>query len=662
MSPAAYQREFCFTGFGPAAVARLRAWVEHVLVIGSLPDPVLPGKKVFKPKFDLPLLDDYSQTPPASFWDKFPSRQSTTAASLVCPVQLRNLAGQLGYGKHPLLDIICKDLTEGANIGCTGTPRLPSTSSNAPSSFDFGPEVTDSVADWIDKGFAAGPFLPANRPANAKVSGIMCRQKPNGSARIILNFSSPAGRSVNDGIVSEEFPTSMSSTAKWLAVLNRAGRKALMLKIDWATAYKHIHVRPADIVLQFFTWLGMDFVELMLVFGACSSAGIYDRLAKFVLILVLAYCMFPPEMVCQYLDDVCAACPANSEALHRFESAYRAVAAQLGVQLASTEDPDKAFSPRTAGVVLGVHYDTVAWTWRIPQEKLVRVLLQLRSALNATVLPQHEVWSLVGRLLHYAPLIPASRFNIGHLIKASASSTDRQFPVQVTPDMKRQLHFWFVILRATDGFVSIPAPLDSLPAWAIEFYTDAAGGSQMSVGQGTGGIGPGFWFMVPWGRKINSSMRDNEGRQFRKKLSALELVGPLICLAAGAALCRSKPVRIWVDNAGSVAIWKKGYSSSCSLCTTLVGAIGRVAAALGAAVAIGKIARCSDTGATLADELSKGRLSRFKQRLPAGWVLPTEPAWIPPAILQWIADPVARPDLGDRILADLRQRGVILLQ
>jgi len=64
----------------------------------------------------------------------------------------------------------------------------------------------------------------------------------------------------------------------------------------------------------------------------------------------------------------------------------------------------------------------------------------------------------------------------------------------------------------------------------------------------------------------------------------------------------------------------------------------------------------------LADELSKGRLRRFKQRLPAGWVLPTEPAWIPPAILQWIADPVARPDLGDRILADLRQRGVILLQ
>ena len=182
----------------------------------------------------------------------------------------------------------------------------------------------------------------------------------------------------------------------------------------------------------------------------------------------------------------------------------------------------------------------------------------------------------------------------------------------------------------------------------------------MSVGQGTGGIGPNFWFMVPWGRKINSGMRSADGKQLSKKLSALELVGPLICVSSAKALCRGRPVRIWVDNAGSVAIWRKGYSSTCPLCTTLVAAIGRVAAALGCTVAIDKITRCDGTGATLADELSKGKLSRFKARLPCSWTLPDEPAWIPPAILQWIADPVARPDLGDRILADLAGRVVLL--
>ena len=77
--------------------------------------------------------------------------------------------------------------------------------------------------------------------------------------RVILNLLAPTGFSVNDGIDTDLFPTSMSSTAAWLDVLNRAGRGALIAKVDWADAYKHIHVNPADLDLQWFTWLGRGF-------------------------------------------------------------------------------------------------------------------------------------------------------------------------------------------------------------------------------------------------------------------------------------------------------------------------------------------------------------------------------------------------------------------
>jgi hypothetical protein len=86
----------------------------------------------------------------------------------------------------------------------------------------------------------------------------------------------------------------MSSTAKWLEVLDRAGRHCTMAKIDWAAAYKHVAVRPEDIPLQYFSWLGRDFVELMLVFGGASSAGLYDRLAKTALDLIIRLSKFPP--------------------------------------------------------------------------------------------------------------------------------------------------------------------------------------------------------------------------------------------------------------------------------------------------------------------------------------------------------------------------------
>jgi hypothetical protein len=85
----------------------------------------------------------------------------------------------------------------------------------------------------------------------------------------------------------------MSSTTRWLELLDTAGRGAKILKMDWAEVYKLIHVGAADIPIPYFSWLGKDFVELMLAFGARSSAGIYDRLAKFVLCLVLAYSRFP---------------------------------------------------------------------------------------------------------------------------------------------------------------------------------------------------------------------------------------------------------------------------------------------------------------------------------------------------------------------------------
>jgi hypothetical protein len=217
----------------------------------------------------------------------------------------------------------------------------------------------------------------------------------------------------------------MSSTGKWVAVLNKAGRGAWMAKCDWAEAYKHLAVRPQDICLQYFSWLGKYFAEVCLVFGAVSSAGLYDRLAKVVLAIVIVLAGFSKEMVCQYLDDACAAAPASRKGeLEKFYTTYQTVAARVGVSLADTSDPDKAFGPRTRGVVLGVEYDTVAWTWRIPQEKAARFMLQLRELAAAKTVRQDEIWRIVGRVIHYAPLIPAGKFNIDYFMQANKLSTE----------------------------------------------------------------------------------------------------------------------------------------------------------------------------------------------------------------------------------------------
>jgi hypothetical protein len=238
-------------------------------------------------------------------------------------------------------------------------------------------------------------------------------------------------------------------------------------------------------------------------------------------------------------------------------------------------------------------------------------------------------------------------------------SANRQELVPISAALKRQLSFWVVCLKATNGRCSIPALHAAPPAWAVDYFTDAAGGTIDSPGRGCGGISTGFWFYVPWPRKINTGVKHTDGKKLSRKLSALELVGPLICVAANFSHCKGAAVNIWVDNAGSVKIWEKGYSTSCELCNTLVKAIAAVAASAGCQLNILKIRRCSNEGSVIADALSKADfpvLWNARRR----WGLPLSMCCIPPPILCWLDSPRLDEDLGQKILCHIMKSELVL--
>jgi hypothetical protein len=270
----------------------------------------VPAKK-FNSKNGLVKLDDYRAAAPDWFWDRFPVNLAESKAAMIDGRKLVRLVEACGLRGHPLLAAVAVDLQAGADIGCEGDCRRATFSRNASSALEAGEQLTDAVASWVKKGFVWGPLPLSEVPEGAKVNALMCRPKPDGGVRVIMNMSAPAGESVNDGVDPDRFPVVMSSTAKWLAVLNKAGRDCRIMKMDWADAYKHIPVRGEDVKLQYFTWLGKAFAELCLVFGTSSSVGIYDRAAKVVLDIAVKISGFPKEMVYQHLDYVCAAVAAG---------------------------------------------------------------------------------------------------------------------------------------------------------------------------------------------------------------------------------------------------------------------------------------------------------------------------------------------------------------
>ena len=620
--------------------------------------------KEFKPKVaGIPRLADYHGPPDAGFWDRFPVNTVTQAVSRINRGALLAVVADIGISDRNRLDKVLDDLLRGADIGCVGHARAASVSGNAPDSYANGPQVTDAIAAWVLEHYVLGPVDEEDVPADAKVSGIMTRQKPNGAVRVIINLSAPLGNSVNDGIDTDMFPATMSSTAAWLEVLDRVGQGGWMSKIDWSDAYKHVAVRECDLKLQWFSWLGKFFREQCLVFGAASSAGIFDRHAKVLLDLALRKSKFDARLVCQHLDDVVAAASANRKNdLLNFDRVYSQLAGEIGVKLAPRDDPEKSFAAAQIGVVFGVKYDLTDMTWSLPPEKLGRILNSLLLASEQGRTTVTELRSIVGKVVNIKPLFPVGRFNVDALIRANSRATDqKRGDVRLTDDTRRQMRFWHTLISATVGHTRIPRPPGPLPPWALDAYTDAAGGTIESTGRGCGGtVGP-WWFYCPWSWAINSGAAKVEGKKVARKLAALELIGPLIVLSAGHKFVRGGALRLWVDNAGSVAIWRKGYCSSCLLCNTIVKAMATVAAALGTAVDLVKIRRCSNAGAVIADQLSKGELATACATAEThGQPLQQEPARLDGPLLVWLQNPVVDDELGAKILRHLAQQTDIL--
>jgi len=622
------------------------------------------AKKEFKPKFAaIPIQEDYRNVS-EDLWKHFPTNDLEIGKSNINWRELKKLADSLGTNNPERLEKVIGWIKNGAEIGCRGQFRNPSVSKNTKESYLVGRQVTDAIACWVRDGYVRGPIEEEDVPASAKINSILTRLKPNGSVRVILNLSAPKGYSVNDGIEIEEFPASMSSTYAWLRVLNKAGKGCWIAKVDWSDAYKHVAVKESDLDLQWFEWGGKFFQELCLVFGCASSAGIYDAVAKTVLEQVCRLAQFPNSMVCQHLDDMVAAAPDTSSKLTEFVQAYQKVAKLLGVKLAPTDDPEKAFLPCKKGIVFGVEYNTEAWSWRIPEAKLAAITNSIIEACEKGEVSVKQAQSLIGKLVHVKPLIPSGKYNFYFIMQLSVEvnkDMDPQRKVTVTEDCKNQLMFWLKLLKLCQADISIPRVPEQSQAWALHAFTDAAGGTLDSLGRGTGGVLGSWWFYYPWSKTVASGGWKLEGKKVARKLSALELMGPLIVVTAGAGMLRGLPLTIWVDNAGSVAIWEKGYSTSCALSSCIVTTMSAVAAALNIRVNIRKITRCSGTGASMADALSKAEFARFRGLgQDSSWELNTEPAVIPKTLLRWLEKPTVDFDLARYILAEMAEQSPII--
>ena len=107
-------------------------------------------KKVFKQSnTNIPEVSDYSKALDSSYWDTWVKRtyqQLTPARGWICPNKLWDLARDLQYKDYNgRLERAMTRLSKGADIGCEGDGRLPTSKPNSDSASTYGVRVADSL-------------------------------------------------------------------------------------------------------------------------------------------------------------------------------------------------------------------------------------------------------------------------------------------------------------------------------------------------------------------------------------------------------------------------------------------------------------------------------------------------------------------------------------
>ena len=222
-----------------------------------------------------------------------------------------------------------------------------------------------------------------------------------------------------------------------------------------------------------------------------------------------------------------------------------------------------------------------------------------------------------------------------------------------------QAMWWIASLMASREGTEIPDPRKFEAEAGVDIYTDAAGGGiKGEKDGGMGGVTWGvpsmkkmMWTIFKWPQWILDEKESSLGVRFASKLSTLEGLGCLTQLAVGHKELKGLQVKIHCDNAGFVFAMSSG-SSTCLYVATISKALHDLAQGLDIALRVVKTGRMSGPGERAADALSKGDMQRAL--LDIGTVKEKMPRRVPKTIVEWVSDPVPDPQLGHRILEELR--------
>ena len=279
-----------------------------------------------------------------------PSSGSSLCSPAVCPLRPVSQLTPINVDRfqhelchHPNPDkvaYVVQGLRDGFHLGFNYSTSLKSATGNMASAL-LNPQVIDNyLQSEVQSGRVAGPFSQPPLPVlHVSRFGVIPKRHQPGKWRLILDLSSPAGHSVNDGIAGEDYSLQYVRVDDIIAGIMQLGRGSLMAKFDVQNAYRIVPVHTEDRQLLGMKWQGAFYVDMVQPFGVRSASYIFTFIAD--LVEWVAKQNYDVTFLMHYLRDFHTLGPPSSSVCHHNLDRSIDCFCKLGIPL----HPDKLEGP-----------------------------------------------------------------------------------------------------------------------------------------------------------------------------------------------------------------------------------------------------------------------------------------------------------------------------
>ena len=402
------------------------------------------------------------------------------------------------------------DITRGFEFGWDVSFTAPPNPKDAKWNLQGASLFQDDVQTYVDQelsfGALVGPFQEGELPFKVFCSPVNTVPKKNSDVRRTVVDCTQLDLGINKFIDAhlhrgKVWKLTLPNSSSIIDLIQRArqrypGERIFIFKIDFARWYRWFLLDPVSSVFFAIRWKGKVFLDRALSFGNRAAALAAQRVIWAVVFLFRTrvppfpgsyntgvtcvcdfHCKCGENLAEGYIDDFIGVSP-EPLAMLQFDSAM-ALARTLGLRVSRT--PGHVSPPDTSCECLGIQYDTVDNTMRLPQDKVDDFLQMLDVWSNKTVATEHELSVLCGKLLYASNVVFAGRLFLNRCLATKRFAASLKKPTTLTDDFFADVSWWQEAIKYRNGVSFL------VPKSHIHVSLDASSNGWKAGAPGLGG-------------------------------------------------------------------------------------------------------------------------------------------------------------------------------